>query len=62
MYNTRRRNSIQYAYITYLMSIKTLYVFPTADIQYPIKSGERIASYRSHIDVFNRPIEYTIFN
>jgi hypothetical protein len=62
MYNTHRWNSIQYAYITYPMSIKTLYAFPTADIQYPIKSGEQIASYKPHIEVFNHPVEYTIFN
>ena len=44
------------------MSIKTLYAFPMADIQYLIKSSERTASYKPDIEVFNRPIEYTIFN
>ena len=62
MYNTSRQNSIQYAYITYLMSIETLYTFPTADIEFPIESGRRTASYKPDIEIFNHPIEYIIFN
>jgi hypothetical protein len=44
------------------MSIETLYAFPMADIEFPIKSGRRTASYKPDIEVFYRPIEYIIFN
>jgi hypothetical protein len=62
MYNTPRRNSIQYAYITYPTTIETLYAFPTADIKFPIEPGRRTASYKPDSEVFYRPIEYIIFN
>jgi hypothetical protein len=41
--------TIQYTYMTCPTSNKTLCAIPTANIEYPIKSGERTGSYKHYI-------------